>query len=292
MRFNEESRDTLHRNIVGERAKRVPFGVIYLVVLVISASSGCEAADTTSPVESKSPISPTYVPDASGSITLPEIASYVGAYDWVEVAGPGTLATTCNELLAELRAPKLIHALHPRIEAASATDPGLGELARCANYHSEERANVPLPNSYIEGVGDFGDQFFRLYRVTLGSRESKTWDIVYGEFREDKVKTNAYMDGFTVVDLSTCIKLSGVSTQRPLKGDLDVSAPRQVAKGLFAYKGQVVLITRTEQIGHLQDPTSFRAINVWSLADNGVFSQSCAWNPKGLVGQVNSGKAK
>lgn len=221
-----------------------------------------------------------------------KLSTYARAYDWVPISQPKPGNQSCGALLKDMQKARSLRAIEPRIKAADAFDSALVELSRCSEYKVAERREAAVPNNFIWGPRDLGDQSFRMYRVRprISDETSRPMDIVYAEYDERKVLTNAYSDAFSIVDLPECKIADSVPVQRPLSGDLSTGATRNVSKGLFEVNGRTYVIATTEQVGHLNDPNSFRAIEAWALEAAGKFLQVCTWAPRSIVMNREQGK--
>jgi hypothetical protein len=209
-----------------------------------------------------------------GSVST--FAEYAAANDWILLNKSAGGRDNCNQLHDSLRKNDVLLDATRLAASDSPEDQGFGAIARCAARAARDKADVPVPNKYINGLRDFGDRAFVWFQFPGVKPQSRRWDIVYGEFSESSLQTNEYFDGYTVIDLHSCSKLGGVPIQRQFENDI-AGTPRDVMHALVDQGGAPLLLVASEQVGRHNDPRSVRSVSAWSLDDKGAFKKACSW---------------
>jgi len=222
------------------------------------------------------------------SESVAELSRYAQAFDWVVISQSQADSASCRLLLTDLKESRSLRAIPPRVQAVDSSSNKLAELSRCKDYKVAERRAAQVPNNFISGPRDLGDQAFRMYRVRVpfANRGYRSFDIVYAEYSAKKMAVDEYTDGYSVVDLSSCKVTGTVPIQRAMPADQATGATRHFFSGLFELNGGIYVMTSSEQVGHQNDPNSFRAIEAWKLEPAGKFVQACAWSPRTIAGSA------
>lgn len=252
------------------KLKLDPKIVCLLVFCPYSVFGGGGESTQEAPASSMSADSP------SGPASLDGFSKYANAYRWETRSNSNVPTINCGQLLENLKNKAVLLDATRHAESDSPDDPRFEKMAGCATYNEQERPNAAVPNEFINGVRDFGDQSFVWYKVPFGKHAERHWDVMYGEFSAMNLQTNAYSDGYRVVNLSSCTKLGGLPVQRQLDRDI-AGTPREVMHGLFSHHSAPLLLTATEQVGSKGDTGAFRLLNAWKINEAGKFKKICAW---------------